>query len=58
MLLHKASLDGVISFGDIEDYSNLITFKLEEIFLDVSQRIRTFNSKVIEICGSIPEGAV
>ena len=50
MLLHKSSLDGVISFGDIEDLSDLVTFKLEEIVEDVSEHIWTFNSEVIEIC--------
>ena len=52
MLLHKSSLDGVISFGDIEDKSDQVTYKLEEIVEDVSEHIWTFNS------GYILEGAI
>ena len=58
MLLHKSSLDGVISFRDVEDKSTLVASKLEEVIEDVSQRIRTFDSKVIKIRGSISKGAV
>ena len=58
VLLQKSSLDGVISFWDIEDKSNLVAYKLEDIVEDVSQPIRIFYSNFIKIFGSIPEGAV
>ena len=58
MLLHKSSLDGVISFRDVKDKSNLVASKLEEVIEDVSQCIRTFDSKFIKIHRSVSIGAV
>ena len=58
MLLHKSSLHEVISFRDIKDKIDLVASKLEEVIEDVSQRIRTYDSKVIEIRGSVSNGAV
>ena len=58
MLLNESCLDGIIGFGDIEDKGHLVTSELEEVTVDISQGIRTFDSKVIEIRGSVSEGAV
>ena len=52
MLLYQASLDTVVSLGDIEDEGNLVASELEQVVVNVSECIGTPDSDVIQVDGS------
>ena len=58
MSLHKASLDGIVPLGDVEDKSDLINPELEQIVIDISESIGSFVSDLIQVGGTILEGTV
>ena len=58
MSLHQASLDGIVHLGDVEDKSDLITPELEQIVLYIGKSIRSFDSNIIQVVGSILEETV
>ena len=58
MLLYQASLDRVVSLGDIKDEVNLVALELEQVVVNVSDCIGTLDSDVIQVGGSIPEQAI
>ena len=58
MLLYQASLDRVVSLGDIEDEGNLVASELEQVVVNISDCIGTLDSVVIQVGGSIPELAI
>ena len=58
MSFHQASHDGVIHLGNVEDESDLITPKLKQIVIYVSESIRSFDSDFIQVGGSILERTI
>ena len=58
MLLYQASLDRVVSLGDIKDKGNLVALELEQVVVNVSECIGTLDSDVIQVGGSVPERAI
>ena len=58
MLLYQASLDRVVSLGDIKDEGNLVASELEQVVVNVSECIRTLDSDIIQVGGSVPERAI
>ena len=55
MLLYQASLDRVVSLGDIKEEGNLVALELEQVVVNVSECIGTLDSDVIQVGGSVPE---
>ena len=58
MLLYQASLNRVVSVGDIKDEGNLVALELEQVVVNVSECIGTLDSDVIQVSGSVPERAI
>ena len=58
MSFHQTSLDGVIHLGNVKNKSNLLTPQLKQIVIYVSKSIRSFDSDIIQVGGSILERTV
>ena len=55
MSFHHPSLDGIVSLDDIEDKSDVVASKFEQIAEQVCQSVGSLDSDIIEVGGSIPE---